>query len=121
MRRTVPGASFRFVTSLSRVSDRMAIHGLFDDTRRLRYIADLLTGPNAPTGRWLPTLTVRRLSDRCALGERAVSGRGPRRLWTPRSESAHLVVPGVVSDLGEPERLQQRRQVDAEPAAQSLL
>jgi hypothetical protein len=26
----------------------MAIHGLFDDTKRLRYIAELLQGPTHP-------------------------------------------------------------------------
>jgi hypothetical protein len=32
MRGIVPGASFRFATSPSRVSDRSAIHGAWDDT-----------------------------------------------------------------------------------------
>ena len=39
----------------------------------------------------------------------------------PGSEGAHPVVAGVVLDLGEPQRLQDRRHVVAEPAAQPLL
>ncbi len=68
-----------------------------------------------------PVVPVDRNDSKFGFEERSAPARRARGERLARSAGAHPVVLGVVGELGQPERLEQRRHVDAEPPTQALL